>query len=172
MKKVLKAVNKITKFEAMVLGAIFLVLTFLVFAQIVVRTFHWGNIVWLDELCRVVLIDTAFIAACVALTQDHLISLTLITDMLSCRVKNAIAVVTNLIGAVFCVWVGIHGWSQMLSMVITDVRTVTLGIPYWLTYLPISVAFFGMAIRFLLLTYCNVMWVIRPEQAAELTEQE
>ena len=164
--------KKFTHAEKILLGAIFLVLTFIVFAQIVVRTFKIGNLTWLDELCRVIMVDTSFVGACVALWSDHLISLTLLTDKLGRKPKNVLGLITNVIGAVFCVWLGIRGWTTMIGMVAVNVRTVSLGIPYWLTYLPIALSLFGMGIRFALLAYCNVMRLANSDWEIELMDPE
>lgn len=162
MKVFLKAVKKFTNAESVFLGVIFLILALLVFAQILLRTFKIGNLTWLDELCRVVMVDTSFIGACVALSQDHLICLTLITDKLGNAAKNILGIITNLIGAAFACWLATCGWRSMMDMIATDVRTVSLGIPYWLTYLPIAVSLFGMAVRFVLLAFCNLKRIQAP----------
>ena len=163
MKKILKIVDKITNFELLLLGAIFLVLTFIVFAQIVLRTTQTGNLVWLDELCRVVMVDTAFVGACVALTRGELTALNLVTDLLKDKPRNILAIFTNLIGGVFSIWLASRSWVAMVGMIAQNVRTVSLGIPYWLTYLPIALALFGMGLRFFLLAYVSYVRVFHPD---------
>lgn len=163
MKKILKIVDKITNFELLLLGAIFLVLTFIVFAQIVLRTTQTGNLVWLDELCRVVMVDTAFVGACVALTRGELTALNLVTDLLKDKPRNILAIFTNLIGGVFSIWLASRSWVAMMGMIAQNVRTVSLGIPYWLTYLPIALALFGMGLRFFLLAYVSYVRAFHPD---------
>ena len=172
MKTLFKGIKKFTRFEELVLGGIFLILTFIVFAQIVLRTFKLGNLTWLDELCRVIMVDTSFVGACVALWGDHLISLTLLTDKLGRVPKNILGIITNVIGGVFCIWLGVRGWTTMTGMIATNVRTVSLGIPYWLTYLPIALSLFGMFVRFFLLAYGNLMKVIKPDWEMYPDEQK
>ena len=97
---------------------------------------------------------------------------TLLTDKLGRKPKNVLGFITNVIGAVFCVWLGIRGWTTMIGMVAVNVRTVSLGIPYWLTYLPIALSLFGMGIRFALLAYCNVMRLANSDWEIELMDPE
>ncbi|WP_298029581.1 TRAP transporter small permease [uncultured Dysosmobacter sp.] len=163
MKKILRIIDKITKWESMLLGAVFLALTLIVFTQIVLRTTKTGNLVWLDELCRVIMVDTTFVGACVALTRGELTSLNLVTDLLSEKKRNMLAVVTNIIGGIFSIWLGTRGWTAMVGMIEQNVRTVSLGVPYWVTYLPIAIALFGMGGRFFLLTYVSFLRAFRPD---------
>lgn len=162
MKKILKLVDRITSLELLLLGAVFLALTGIVFAQIVLRATRTGNLVWLDELCRVVMVDTSFVGACVALTRGELTSLNLVVDLLSDKARSVLAIATNMTGGVFSIWLGIRSWAAMTGMVAQNVRTVSLGIPYWVTYLPIALALFGMAVRFFLLSFTSCLRAFRP----------
>ena len=163
MKKILKIVDIITNFELLLLGSVFLILTIIVFAQIVLRTTQLGNLSWLDELCRVIMVDTSFIGACVALTRGELTSLNLVTDLLGAKPRNVLAIFVNIIGGIFSLWLGTRGWLAMLGMISQNVRTVSLGIPYWVTYLPIALALFGLGVRFLLLAYISYLRAFHPD---------
>lgn len=166
--KTLKIVDKITKWELLLLGAVFLVLALIVFVQIILRTTKTGNFVWLNELACVVMVDTTFVGACVALTRGELTALTLVTDLLPEKGRNLLAFIGNIIGGAFSLWLATRGWAAMVGMISQNVRTVSLGIPYWVTYLPIAIALFGMGIRFFLLAYLSALRVFRPGSEALL----
>ena len=147
IKRILDAIGKVEKY---ILGLLFLMMTLVIFLQIILRTFSLGNLTWLEEVCCIIIIESAFIAACIATSERGHLSLNFIRDRLKGKAKAAAEGVIDLICTAVCIWTCCAAYRLVMMMLPLKMQFGTLPFPRWVIYVPITIAMGTMAIRFLI----------------------
>lgn len=95
-------------------------------AQLASRYFLDYQFPWTEEMARLLFTWIVFFGAANIMRRSNLIAVTFVPDMLSDRVRTALAVTMHLIGALFfavLVWTGIK-----LSIKVAGLPTIAMGI--------------------------------------------
>ncbi|WP_174614479.1 TRAP transporter small permease [Virgibacillus ihumii] len=150
MKKLLKWFDVIEEGATLILflGAV-LAMLYGVFMRYVMNSPVFG----LLEVVRFLLPWAIFIGFGRALKSDHHIAVDVVYDLFPFNVKRVLAVIANLMGVGFAIFMTKTGIQTMMTEYETGYTTIALGIPLWIQYiiLPISMVLFG--IYFAIKTY-------------------
>lgn len=90
--------------------AIVAALLALMTAQIVLRYGFNASLLWVEEVCRYLLIWLTFIAAVFALERGEVAALSLLGEMLPPRPALVVAILATLASAAFCLLLARYGW--------------------------------------------------------------
>ena len=151
---ILKKLNAIEKYA---MGFTFIVLTTLVFAQVLLRWFGIHSFSWLEELSQYAFVCCVFCGAAVAVTEDSHMKVRVLESLLPAKAFRVIEAAANLIcaGASFFILRVTYKNMSVLRMVKS--KSAVLSIPMWLIFAFIAVCMLGMGIRFVL----RAIWPMR-----------
>lgn len=148
--KILKWLEKLEESAAAILFlTAILIMLYGVFMRYVLNSPQFG----LLEVVRILLPWAIFIGFGRALKENHHIAVDVVYDKFPFPIKRVLAVISNLFGVGFSIFMIISGMQTVMSEYKTGYVTVALGIPIWIEYivLPFSMVMFG--IYFVFKTY-------------------
>lgn len=122
-------------------------------AQIILRNFDLGTLVWADELVNHMVLWIAMVAGITAAREDRHISIDVLSRFLGPRARTVAAAVVDLFAAGVCAALAWYGW-QMTEFALEDGETLLVGLPLWFAQGVIPVAFALMTWRYL-------VWFVR-----------
>ncbi|MFZ3580220.1 TRAP transporter small permease [Virgibacillus sp. DJP39] len=140
----MKALKKMEVVEEFAAGFLFLsavlISLFEVFMRYVLQSPQFG----INEIVGILMPWAIFVGFGRALKQDHHISVDVVYDRFPFPIKRVLAVISNLIGAGYGLFLLITGVKMVLTAISDGFNTVALGIPIWITYiiLPVSMTMF------------------------------
>lgn len=128
----LKIVDKINRFNLILIGALLLSMFIIIFTQVIARYIFSSPIYWSEELARYLMIYTILIGSSLALRSKRLIAVTVISQMLSIKSQRILLIVTHIIMLVFFIEL-IHQGYQILGRVETQsapTLNLSMSVPY------------------------------------------
>jgi C4-dicarboxylate transporter DctQ subunit len=140
----MKTLNRLEIVEEYAAGILFLgavlVSLYEVFMRYVLNSPQFG----LNEIVGIFMPWAIFIGFGRALKQNHHIAVDVVYDRFPFPVKRVLAVLSNLIGAGYGLFLMVTGIKMVLTAKSDGFNTIALGIPIWTTYiiLPLSMALF------------------------------
>lgn len=171
--KIKKLYKIIENIEKMIVGALFIFLCIVTFYTIVNRAIGGTGLPWLTEVSKSVVIITTYFCGCVAIGEDRLTKLSLVTDAIPKKYSYLLKAITSLISGIFMVWLGYVCVKNIATLKVVGMMQVTLNIPSYLLYIPLAVGMFGMALRFLLMCYeCLKMFKETDVTVSKMTTDE
>ncbi|UOQ94896.1 TRAP transporter small permease [Halobacillus shinanisalinarum] len=154
MKNLLKWLDRI---EELITASLFLsaviIMLYGVFMRYVLNSPQFG----LLEVVSILLPWAIFIGFGRALKENHHIAVDVVYDRLPFQIKRVTAVLGNLIGIGFSIFMLISGWKIVMSELENGYVTVALGIPIWITYLILPISMVLLAIYFVTKTFRAVI---------------
>ncbi len=150
--------------EEAFLVALFLLALGALTAQLASRYFLQVQFPWTEELARLTFTWIVFFGAAYAMRTGGLIAVTVLTDALPDRPRNAIAIGAHLAGAVFfavVAWVG-----TTVAMKVSTLPTIAMGVSSTWEYGAVPAASAVMLVRSLL-TVRSIWRDGLPRQGAE-----
>ena len=117
--------------------------------QVVMRYVFLTGREWLEPLLVILVVNTALIGAAVAVRRAAHIRLEILPDLLPPRLRRMLEVVTNLLGLLYAVIVGVAGAAFVNQVIRFQMINIESGFPAWVHCIgvPIGMAFLGL--RFL-----------------------
>ncbi len=144
--KIIKVLNRL---EEYLLGGIILGLAGIVTVQVFTRRVGIGFF-WLNETGRHLLIFITFLGASLGVKYGVHFAMTALQERGPLPVRHVLKAITNLACSLFFLLIIYYGFSYVVHLQRIGVTTATLGIPRFITYLPIPVFSIGISIRFFL----------------------
>lgn len=117
------------------------------FTNVVARYVFDASLTWAAELSIFMFLWSAFLEQHIALKDAH-IAVTIVLDVVPSRVAKAMLLVSHLVTIVFLIAVAYYGYEYLLLVIDLEERSIDLwGMPMWIPYLVIPVAFSFAAFR-------------------------
>ncbi len=134
--------------ERFVIGFTLIVMTALIFTNVALRFFTGQTITWAEDLAIFLMICMSFFAAAYGTRLNRHITMSALTDTLSGRWRKIFSIFSIIVTA------SLSGFLFITSLQVT--RTIydmqgeiaSMGIPKYLPYLMVSVAFLFMTFHF------------------------
>lgn len=139
--------------ENLLLALLLAGMTLLACAQIFLRDFGFGSLLWGDEAVRLMVLWIAMVAGVAAAREDRHISIDVLSRFLPPRAQTVSKAIVELFTAVVCFALAWFGWG-MVEFAIADGDQLLIDKPAWVFQLIVPVAFFLMGWRYLI-------WVLR-----------
>lgn len=158
--KVNAILKKINALEKCVMGLVFIVLTVLVFIQILLRWFGIHSFSWLEELSQYAFVCCVFCGAAVAVTEDSHMKVRVLESMVPAKVFRVIEATANLACAAASFFVLRVTYKNMSVLRLVKNKSAVLSIPMWLIFAFIAICLLGMGIRFIL----RAIWLMQKDQ--------
>lgn len=135
--------------EKIICAMLFLAMTFLGFANVVVRYGTNHSLAVTEELLtNGFLLLTVFGAAVAARRGDHL-AVTLVHDMLPPVLQRAVFLVSLLLSLGLLAMSAWFSWQSVINMIDSGIRSYGLGIPAWYYQIGVPFGFALVLIRYL-----------------------
>lgn len=135
------------RFEGLICVGLLIVMTILMFAEVLARYIFGSSFVWIEELVRYMFIWLTFIsAAYVTATQSH-IRVDVAISVFPKRVQPVIKKIGLLIWLVFSVAIAYVGFGYAFTMLEVGGNSPSLGIAKGLIYLGIPLGYLLMSLR-------------------------
>ncbi|PVA05499.1 TRAP transporter small permease [Thalassorhabdomicrobium marinisediminis] len=133
------------EFEKIVCAVLFLGMTLIGFANVVVRyATHYSFAVSEEILTNGFLLLTVFGAAVAARRGDHL-AVTLVQDALPRRAAQAVFILSVILSVILLAASAWFSWATLMNQISSGMRSYALGIPAW--YYQVGLPFgFGLII--------------------------
>ncbi|WP_164970253.1 TRAP transporter small permease [Halarcobacter ebronensis] len=118
------------------------------FVNVVARYVFDASFVWATELTVFLFLWSVFFGTAYCFKRDKHISVTIILDIMPSRVAKIMLLLAHLVTIVFLVAVAYYGYEYLLLVIDLDERSIDLwGMPMWVPYLVIPIAFSFAAYR-------------------------
>ena len=143
--KLVKAYNDA---EDAVLAYFFVGLGLLIVVDIAGRRLGVTSFYWLEEFGRYVMIFMTLLGASKAVKERKHLSMNAVVRRLPERWAHLIQGMTDLACCAFLLYVDYYAWKHVVHLHRIGVETSTLGIPFYIPYLPIALFGIGMFVRF------------------------
>ena len=143
--RLIKVFNRV---EDAVLAYFFVGLGLLIVVDIAGRRLGITSFYWLEEFGRYVMIFMTLLGASKAVKQRKHLSMNAMIRRLPAREAHVVQGVTDLASCAFLVYVDYYAWRHVVHLYRIEVETSTLGIPFYIPYLPIALFGIGMFVRF------------------------
>ena len=134
--------------EEIALAYVSLGLGILIVLEILLRSTGVTAFYWLEEFGRYVLIFMTLCGASLAVRSDSHPKMTAIFSIVPGRGSHIIKAVVNLFLAVFFVFIDYIAWTHILHVKKIGLQTSTLGVPFYVPYLPIGVFLLVIFVRY------------------------
>ncbi|QDF29553.1 TRAP transporter small permease [Halarcobacter anaerophilus] len=120
------------------------------FTNVVARYVFDASLVWATELTILMFLWSVFFAAAYCFKQDAHIAVTIILDIVPTKVAKVMLLISHVVTLVFLIAVAYYGYEYLLLVIDLDERSIDLwGMPMWIPYLVIPIAFSLAAYRVL-----------------------
>ena len=149
--------------ENAVLAYFFVGLGILIVIDIPGRKFGLTSFYWLEEFGRYVMIFMTLLGASKAVKGGNHLSMNAVVRRLPNKVGHFVQGITNFACFVFLAYLDYYAWSHIVHMHKIGLRTSTLGIPFYIPYLPVAVFLIGMFVRFLISSVKEFFVVFKEE---------
>lgn len=146
----LKTVKILNYAEEVLLAYCFSGLGILIVFDSLGRKFGIFSIFWLEEFGRYILIFMAFIAAGKAVKDDRHINMGTVVGLFPIQIIHVIKGITNLLCFLFFLYMDYFAWLHVIHLYRIGARTSTLGVPFYIPYLPIPIFFVCIFVRYLI----------------------
>ena len=143
MKAYKKLMQVLAKFESFVMSTILSVVTLITFANVVVRKLTDGQFAWSDELSINLFVLLIMMGCGLCAREGSLISLSLIYDFVSQKVKKIMVVIITVVNSSFWLLLLVTGIKKVMTQMANGKRTPSLMLPEWVftVFLPIGCVF-------------------------------
>lgn len=145
--KVLKFLD--AKLEEYLMTVLTIVMTALIFLQVVMRYIFKDSPAWTEELSRYLFLWAIWIGASYGVkTQSH-VRLTVLTSRLSKKVQDVINVVVWFLWLAFTIFLVTKGFELVSIFLASGQTSTAMHIPMWIAYASVLVGCTLMAFRLL-----------------------
>ena len=143
MKAYKKLMQVLAKFESFVMSTILSVVTLITFANVVVRKLTDGQFAWSEELSINLFVLLIMMGCGLCAREGSLISLSLIYDFVSQKVKKIMVVIITVVNSSFWLLLLFTGIKKVVTQMANGKRTPSLMLPEWVftVFLPIGCVF-------------------------------
>ena len=143
MKAYKKLMHVLAKFESFVMSTILSVVTLITFANVVVRKLTDGQFAWSEELSINLFVLLIMMGCGLCAREGSLISLSLIYDFVSQKVKKIMVVIITVVNSSFWLLLLVTGIKKVMTQMANGKRTPSLMLPEWVftVFLPIGCVF-------------------------------
>lgn len=167
MVKILKWLDQY--FEEVIMVILLVVISFVMFAQIIARYVFNNSMSWPEEFCRYCYVWTVFLSISYTIARGSMLRVTVVMDLFPTKIQNAIRILCDLIMlAMFWVFfrhaVGVVGHIKNVTREISS----AMRIPMWLIYMSVLV---GFALSLLRTIQALIRDIRRFNEKAETTIQ-
>lgn len=158
--KLVKAINYA---EEILLAYVSLGLAALIVVGVISRKLGLPGLFWLEELGRYILIFATFLGASIAVKYaSHPAMVALVTSV-PARAAHVIKSLTSFVCFAFFAWLDYYAWLHIIHMADIGVKTSTLGVPFYVPYLPVAIFCAGIFVRYLLISVKEFQALIKKE---------
>ena len=145
MRKILKCLDE--HLEEYLLAFFLVILTSVMFLQIIMRFIFHHPFSWPEELCRYCFVYFTFLTFAYCIKNDSMLRLDIIRELLPQRVWSVLQVFVQAVSLIFFVFMFTNSLSLMASMQKTARISPALGIPYTYIYLSTVISFALAVVR-------------------------
>ncbi len=120
------------------------------FTNVVARYVFDASLVWAAELSIFMFLWSAFFGAAYCFKKDAHIAVTIVLDVMPSKLAKLMLILSHIITLVFLIAVSYYGYEYLLLVIDLEERSIDLwGMPMWIPYLVIPIAFAFAAFRVL-----------------------
>lgn len=151
MKVVYKGIDSLIKLGAYISGLLIVVATFMIFYEILARTFFNKPTIWATELSIYAIIGSCFLGSAYAVRTYSHITVDLLINNVNDRLKTVLAYLTNAMGLVFSIiftYAGFHHSMNTYELGVTSASL--LRIPMYLPELLLPIGGVLLCLAFIL----------------------
>ena len=145
MNKLLSFEEKLAKSEAVLIGIMLLIISFLAFLQVLTRYVFFYSIVWSEEVTRYLMVWLTFIGAALAISKQDHINIDMFTSFFKKKTGRDFRVVLNFIIFVFSIGCSYFGAKLIMKTYAMGQLTEATRVPMYLIYVVMEVAILLMA---------------------------
>ena len=143
-----KLVRFLNRVEEIALAYVSLGLAILIVTEIILRSTGIIAFYWLEELGRYVLIFMTLCGASMAVKNDSHPKMTAIFMLISTKAGHVLRAIVYLFLSGFFAFFDYFAWFNIKETYMLKMQTSTLGLPFYIPYLPIAIFVFVMCVRY------------------------
>lgn len=152
--KILRILNE--KLEEYLMVAMVIVMTALIFIQVIMRYVFGNSLAWSEELARYLFLWSIWLGASYGIKTKGHVRLTVLTSKFSPKVQGAVDVIVNIIWFLFVIFLVVKGYELVIKIYASGQTSTALHLPMWIAYASVPVGCSLMAFRMLQNAYTAV----------------
>jgi len=156
--------NFYNKFEEYLLCASLLITVTVIFMQIIMRFIFHNAFTWSEELTRYIFVGQIWLGTSIAVREGVHIRVEAIFKLVKGKMVYLIEIVSNLIWALFCLFIVISAIGWIATALKTNTLSPAMRIPLGYIYMSIPFGCAAMGIRLLPNIYKNLRLLIGLDQ--------
>lgn len=138
------------------------------FTNVVARYIFNASFTWAAELTIFLFLWSVFFGAAYCFKKDAHIAVTIVLDLVPSKVAKVMLIISHVVSLVFLAAVSYFGYEYLLLVIDLEETSIDLGIPMWIPYLVIPVAFAFAAFR----VFQKLVHIIKTSHEKVLPESE
>lgn len=153
LNKLLHGIDMLLRTIVVIIVAAFIVIVFL---QVIARYVFNNSLPWSEELARILFTQMIFLAAPLAVTEKRHVSVDIVTQLLSQKMKRYLSVAINAVSFIFFCFLAVSGYQFAFANM--QQTTAALKLPVYMLYavIPVSAVLMEInCIRAGIDDYCN-----------------
>lgn len=143
-------------FERIVVGMGLLLITGIIFINVVFRHVLGEPFVWAEELTRYILVWITFIGGSMCVRNASHVTMDVVFNRLPEKIKKYLFLIINLMGTGISLFLMFYGINMVLDLMKTGQISPTIEIPMYWVYIGVPLGSFLMAKNFLHLFIINL----------------
>lgn len=159
--------TQLTRLENAIIAVCFIVMTVAAFAQVVNRNLIGASISWFDELARYCMVYMTLLATEAGLRDGSQISIQAVTDKMPPVLKRIVQLIVKVIIIGFSCTIFMTSLTLLKKQIMTGQVSAGLGIPMYIPYLALPIAFGLIVIVQLYCLYILAKSPLGDNQASE-----
>ena len=133
--------TQLTRLENAIIAVCFIVMTVAAFAQVVNRNLIGASISWFDELARYCMVYMTLLATEAGLRDGSQISIQAVTDKMPPVLKRIVKIIVKCVIIGFSCTIFMTSLTLLKKQIMTGQVSAGLGIPMYIPYLALPIAF-------------------------------
>lgn len=135
MQKLSDYINKIVVFLA---GTSFLIMTILIFTQVIFRYIFGNSLSWSEELSRFLFIWATILGISVGVKRNFLLSITFVKDKFPSGLRNMLDIFIDIGILIFAFFLIVYGWELTQKVQFQLSPAMRISMSYVYVVVPIS----------------------------------
>lgn len=146
MNLIVRAIHGLNRIARMLSGAIMLIMTFVLFVNVIARNFLGYSYVGTEALGTYLMVWLTFIGAAFIVPNHGHVAVDLLLRAAGPRLMRAVVIVTSIVGMATSIYMAVIGVQLTAFIFSTGAVETTLGVSSGFLYLPVAI---GMVLMFI-----------------------
>ncbi|WP_449620980.1 TRAP transporter small permease [Robertmurraya sp. Marseille-Q9965] len=151
MRALYKISDLLINIGAYIAGILIIITTFMIFYEVVSRSFFHKPTIWATELSIYAIVGSCFLGSAYAVRTYSHITVDILINNVNDKVKTIFAYISNALGLIFCLIFTVYGFQHVMETMELGITSASLlRIPMYIPQTLLPIGGFLMCLAFIL----------------------